>query len=399
MKSTAYQLSLRVFTSLYYLALVAISLVVPRNTIKKGTPVSILITGTFYSDQWLTTHLIPLAESDRVRGIVMIASSPVPEIKGVRAIYPSELAVKLFGEVGARSLLFAWHGLKRRYDVLAGFHLLLNGMIAVLIGRLTRKKSLYFCGGGPREVLGGGYTTENKIYGRLGHADQYIEKLLLKTVSKIDVTVCMGTSAVEYFQAEQVTSQFEIIPGGFPNSEFFPSEKPKKFDLALVGRLSEVKQVDLFLHAIAIAKDACPEITAVVVGDGPDRIKLEELSSKLGLTSNVTFAGWQSNVADWLRDSKIFVLSSSSEGLSQALMQALICGLPAIVSNVGDLKDLIQEDLNGYLVDELNAENFAVKFTLMLQDPQLLKRMSENAIVSTKKYSIEEVAKTWDHCL
>jgi L-malate glycosyltransferase len=399
MRPIAYQFLIRVFTSIYYLSLVIVSLIVPRKTASKSTPERILITGTFYSDQWLTTHLIPLAASSRVKSIVMIASSPVPEIKGVTAIYPNTFSKRVLGEVGSRSLLFAWHGLKRRYDVVAGFHLLLNGMIAVLVGRLTRKRSLYFCGGGPREVSGGGYTTENKIYGRLHHPDQYLEKLLLKTIDEIDVTVCMGSSAVDYFRSNRVTSQFAIIPGGFSSAEFFPTTKPKKFDLALVGRLSEVKQVDLFLNAIALAKKSHPNITAVVVGDGPDRQALEALSRTLGLSSNVTFAGWQSNVADWLRNSKIFVLTSSSEGLSQALIQALICGLPAVVSNVGDLRDLVQTAFNGYLIDELSAKNFAARFTLLLTNSILLKEMSEKAVVSTRKFSVEEVAKTWQDCI
>ena len=144
MRPIAYQFLIRVFTSIYYLSLVIVSLIVPRKTASKSTPERILITGTFYSDQWLTTHLIPLAASSRVKSIVMIASSPVPEIKGVTAIYPNTFSKRVLGEVGSRSLLFAWHGLKRRYDVVAGFHLLLNGMIAVLVGRLTRKRSLYF---------------------------------------------------------------------------------------------------------------------------------------------------------------------------------------------------------------------------------------------------------------
>ena len=146
-------------------------------------------------------------------------------------------------------------------------------------------------------------------------------------------------------------------------------------------------------------KKSHPNITAVVVGDGPDRQALEALSRTLGLSSNVTFAGWQSNVADWLRNSKIFVLTSSSEGLSQALIQALICGLPAVVSNVGDLRDLVQTAFNGYLIDELSAKNFAARFTLLLTNSILLKEMSEKAVVSTRKFSVEEVAKTWQDCI
>lgn len=393
-----YRWCLRVFTLVFRWLTIASAVLVPPPR-RTSEPLRVLITGTFYSDQWLVTHLAPLAACERVRSVSMVSSRPVPEMEGVTAIYPAPILLRLFGEVGARSLLFAAIGLTGRYDVLGGFHLLLNGMLATLVGHLTRSWSLYICGGGPREVLGGGYLTENRIYGRLHDADRFIERQLLAIVDRIDVTVCMGDTAVEFFQQRGVRTRLAVIAGGFSPVEFHPGESEPEFDFILIGRLSSVKRVDLFLDAICEVRASRPGVSAVVVGDGPDRESLERHAAESGVTPNVEFAGWQNNIGEWLRRSRVFVLTSESEGLSQALLQALMCGLPAVVSNVGDLKDSVSDGVNGFLVDELSAPVFARRFIELLENDSLYARMRKNALESAERYKSPNVASAWDQLL
>lgn len=389
-----YRLGLRAFTWTLYSLLVVARTFVPigRNP---GKPVTILLTGTFYTEQWLATHLRPLALSPGVAHVTMVASRPVPDMENVTAVYPSARMQKLLGEVASRSLVFIMTALRGDHDVIGGFHLLLNGMFAAILARLLQRRSMYFCGGGPREVLGGGYTTENRLYGRLDAPDPRIEKLLLKFVQHINLTVCMGTSAVQFFREQGVTSPMVIVPGGFPTQEFFPASGDAEYDFVLVGRLSEVKQVDVFLDAIARVASKHPEVRALVVGDGPDKNALEAQADALALDEQVTFAGWQEDVASWLRRAKVFVLTSSSEGLSQALLQAMMCGLAAVVSNVGDLGDVVVDGQNGYLVDNIDAETFAACFQQLLEDAELLAQFRAAALESTLVYHVDEVADAW----
>ncbi|MCU7851333.1 MAG: glycosyltransferase family 4 protein [Candidatus Thiodiazotropha sp. (ex Monitilora ramsayi)] len=389
---------LRLFVLIYYVTLKGITwLPIKRKEPRKK--LNVLITGTFYSDNWLVTHLKPLAMSDKIAVVKMVSVRKVPDIENVKAIYPSKNMQKYLGEVPARLLLFAWIAMHEKPDIVAGFHLLLNGLVAILMAKAIGTRSLYICGGGPREVMGGGYNTESKIFNKLKTPDDLIESILIRSVNNANIIVSMGTGAVDYFKSRGVVQQFEIVPGGFDEIHFSPGNLIKEYDLILIGRLSNVKRVDIFLHAIKIASQQVENISAVIVGDGPDYEKLNNLSIELGLEQQVNFVGWQSNVAQWLQKSKVFVLTSESEGLSQALIQAMMVGLPAVVTNIGDLSDLVVNSNNGYLVDNLDPKDFAEIFAEIINNDSTYNTYSANAYSATRKYSYANVSKQWNNIL
>ena len=92
-----------------------------------------------------------------------------------------------------------------------------------------------------------------------------------------------------------------------------------------------MKRVDHFHQAQARVARARPEACAFVVGDGPLLDDLQRQARDLGLADRVTFAGHQADVEGWLKQARVFVLTSDSEGLSLALMEGMLCGLPAVV--------------------------------------------------------------------
>jgi len=356
----------------------------------------ILITGTFYSDNWLESHLRPLALSSRCSRVVMVASKPVPRIGKVEAIYPPVWLCKMFGEVGGRLTTFVWTAVKIRPQVVGGFHLLINGMVASLVARIIGARSLYFCGGGPREVMGGGYATESRIFNKIRTPDPVLERQLLKAVNTTDMVITMGSGAAGYFRGQGISSNIFINPGGFDGKRYHPADTSPSIDLILIGRLSRVKRVDMFLEAIKNAKEFIPDISAVIVGDGPERASLEKMSIDMGLESKVSFVGHQPDVASWIRKSKIFVLTSDSEGVSLAMMESMLCGVPPIVSDVGDLSDIVIDGTNGYLVSERTPAAFSEKFVQLLSDEGRLKRFSKEARITAGKYELETVSRKWD---
>ncbi|WP_299659944.1 glycosyltransferase [uncultured Psychromonas sp.] len=390
-----YRWLLRFILICHYLLLKFLKLI-PHKP-KKQKAFTVLATGTFYSDHWLVTHLRPMANASNCASLTMVASIPVPELSNVSGAYAPKWLTTILGQVGARLIYFTWLAITKRPDVLVGFHILVNGLFVVILAKIIGAKSVYICGGGPREVRGGGIETENRIFNRIGQADYFIEKMLLKAANEMDLIVSMGTSAITYFKEKGIDTKFEIVPGGFDDEVFQPnSNLKKKYDLILIGRLSDVKRVDRFLHAIKQAKNELPELNAVIVGDGPDKKELENLTIKLGIASDVDFVGWQNNIHIWLQQSKCFVLTSDSEGLSQALIQAMMTGLPAITSDVGDLNNLTKKDYNGYLVSELDAENFSNRFIQLFKDKSLIAEFSHNALESTKHFSVTQVQLHWN---
>jgi glycosyltransferase involved in cell wall biosynthesis len=359
----------------------------------------ILLTGTFFSDNWVRSHLLPLAASNRCRRVRMVATTHVPEMPKVEGVYPPSWLIRLAGELLGRLLYFSWTAVRTRPHIVGGFHLLVNGLLAPLVGRLAGAKSLYFCVGGPVELLDGGIWGGNRLFSRLGGPDAVVERHLLEAVAACDLVVTMGTRAVTFFRERGLNNAFEVVPGAIDPERFHPGDKRGEFDLILTGRLVQVKRVDLFLRTVQCLTRDFPEVRAVVVGDGPLREELTALAHELRVEENVVFAGQQSNVEDWLRRSRVFVLTSDSEGLSLALMEAMMSGLPAIVSAVGDLGDLVEEGVNGHLVHERSPEAFAQVLQPLLADPARLGQFSRAAVLAGAANEPTSVTRRWDSIL
>jgi glycosyltransferase involved in cell wall biosynthesis len=209
----------------------------------------------------------------------------------------------------------------------------------------------------------------------------------------------MGTGASEYFTTNGVNARIEIVPGGFDSDIYKPAQTNKQYDLILVGRLSKVKRVEVFLDAISNLHKEQMAATAVIVGDGPDASMLKDKAKSLGILDSVHFAGWQNNVHEWMAKSRIFALTSESEGLSQALIQGMMSGLPAVVTDIGDLSDLVMDGVNGYLIEDLDPDKFSHAYGKLLRDDKLYAAMSERAFQDTRKYSYYRVSQQWDDIL
>lgn len=371
----------------------------PTNKLREADGYDILLTGSFYSDNWLVSHLRPLALSRACSRVRIVSTWPIPPLEKVEAIYPPQWLIRLLGKVGARMLTFVWVGLRTRPHFVGGFHLLLNGMLAALLGRVIGARSLYFCVGGPAEVLGGGIASENRLFERLQTEDIVIERQLLRVVNAFDLVISMGTGAVAFFRQRGITIPIHVISGGIDTRQFHTVAQAPAYDLILVCRLATIKRVDVFLRSIWHVKLSVPDVTATIVGDGALRQELEQLATRLELKDTVHFAGYQKDVGSWLRRAKVFVLTSDSEGLPLSTMEAMMCGLPVVASAVGDLADLVNDGVNGYLINERTAENFATRIVELLTDAERLGRFAKASRLVAERHNVRTVTQTWDSVL
>jgi len=118
----------------------------------------------------------------------------------------------------------------------------------------------------------------------------------------------------------------------------------------------------------------------LVVGDGPQREALETLAKELGIADRVRFAGNQSDVAPWMRAFDLFCLPSyANEGVPQALMQAMACGLPVITTPVGSIGEIVQDGDTGRLVAPQDAPALQEAIAAMLADTTLRSRLGARA--------------------
>lgn len=371
---------------------------------RKRQPISpdgceIMLTGRFDSANWILAHLGPLSASKECKRLWMISTNPVPELPKVVAIYPPKWLMKTVGATTARLLTFVWAARRKRPDFVGGFHLILNGIVAAMVGPLAGARSMYFCVGGPAEIQDGGVHSQDNPFAKMETVDRVVERRLLRIISSFDAIITMGTRAVAFFRGQGIDTHFHVVSGGIDSHRFYAEEAPRSIDLILTGRLVPIKRMDVFLEAVQRVAERLPDVRVAIVGNGRLRTELEQMTGALGIGGNVTFAGHQDNVHDWLRRAKIFVLTSDSEGLSLSMMEAMMSGLPVVVSDVGDLGDLVESGVNGYLVPRRSPELFAERLVELLSDEEKLANFSQAASRSAMRYETQVTIARWDDIL
>ena len=233
--------------------------------------------------------------------------------------------------------------------------------------------------------------TEHSEYNR--RRSLVIFKILDRfTYSRYNKIICIGnkvcTSLIEWLP--RVKGKALVINNGVPIPELNKEILPKIYDVLFVGRLEKVKGIDFLLEAIAILKVKYNKFFKVaLVGDGPLKEKLKELFKKLKIEDQVKFLGIQKDVGKFMRSSKIFVLQSRWEGFGLVIIEAMSNMVPVIASNVGGIPEIIKNGENGILVPPKDPEALAKAIKLLLDSPELQKRIAQNAYEKVKeKFSI-----------
>ena len=142
--------------------------------------------------------------------------------------------------------------------------------------------------------------------------------------------------------------------------------------LISVGRLKAPKDFLTLIRACAELPESSFE--ALIVGDGPDRAVIEAEIGRAGREDSVRLAGERADVPELLADSDVFVLSSRSEGLPVAVLEAMGAGLPVVASRVGGLDELVVDGETGILVPSGDHEALAAALTRMVEDRELRRR-------------------------
>ena len=160
----------------------------------------------------------------------------------------------------------------------------------------------------------------------------------------------------------------------------------KRIDCIFIGRLLAHKHVDVFLRALALA----PGVTGLIVGSGPEKIRLMELAGELGLSDRVHFESPETHeaVLDRLRSARLLVFPSTREGFGVAVLEANACGVPALVVQHPDnaALELVRDDVTGIICD-LAPHPMAANIRAYLADPLLQSRMRKAALATAATYS------------
>jgi glycosyltransferase involved in cell wall biosynthesis len=145
----------------------------------------------------------------------------------------------------------------------------------------------------------------------------------------------------------------------------------QKSDVIFAGRLLPNKNVELLVRAVKLVKRTKPDLRCLIVGNGPERERLEQLVAELKLENNVTFYNFledHNELYGLMKSSKMFVLPSVREGFSLVSIEANACGIPVITTSHehNAARELIIEGRNGYIAD-LDVKHLATQMRLVLR--------------------------------
>ena len=163
--------------------------------------------------------------------------------------------------------------------------------------------------------------------------------------------------------------------------------------IGTVGRLTEIKRQCVLLRAFAKVRARFPAAHLLLVGDGPLREDLVQQANQLGLMECIHFVGYQARTKPYLNAMNVFALTSRSEGMPQAVLEAAVAGVPIVATRVGGLPEVIQDGRTGWLVQPEDDSALAGRICAYLADPLRARGMAEAARHHVeKRYSISRMA-------
>lgn len=195
------------------------------------------------------------------------------------------------------------------------------------------------------------------------------------------VTVSDGLRQTALRTAPNTT--IDVIHNGIDTHHFSPVTSPPKNkipQLIAVGRLVELKGLHHLLEALQKVKETGQTFHLNIVGEGPKRTELENLTAQAHLNGQVTFLGQKpyAQLPNLYRQSDIFVLPSLAESFGQVFAEAMACGLPIIGTTTGGIPEVVGPHQNEWLIRPGDVEALAHKITTLLQAPTTRHTLSQH---------------------
>lgn len=231
-----------------------------------------------------------------------------------------------------------------------------------------------------------------------------IHKWLREYMQKCQHIVIPSESMQEFLERQYgLQDRYTVIPTGTDlepylraNGRALRKKKGWQDDTVLisVGRLAPEKNWDTLIRGFARALNDRPDLRLVLIGDGPAKEDLQELTSELGIAKRVTFTGSLpfEEIPVYLKAADAFCFASVTETQGLVTIEAMAAGLPVVAVDGSGTRDIVKNGRQGFLVEN-DPEALSRGIGKLLDDPQRLKRFSNSALKKAKTFDVERLGK------
>jgi glycosyltransferase involved in cell wall biosynthesis len=347
----------------------------------------LLVTVTLNPNQ-LRAHLEPITDLPEVEGVTLVADEGQPPMAKLRVVVPPAWLVRIAGRAAAKLLTGIVVSLRERPRWVIAYNVVPHAINALVIGRLTRRRVYVHAIGGPVEWEGGGYASDNKVLSRLPGPVPVLERFLLAVLRSCDVVAVMGSRARAALVAEGLDPErVVVLPASVDETRFMSGGEHRRWDLVTAVQLIKRKRVDEFLQVVANLRRERPDVRAAVAGRGPLLEELKAEARRLGIEDAVDFLGFVSDIESVYADARVFVLASQREGLSIAMTEAMAGGVPVVVSDIGEARDVVVDGENGFVYPLGDVDAMTAHVKTLLEDEERWQRMSAAAVEAVRRSS------------
>ena len=228
----------------------------------------------------------------------------------------------------------------------------------------------------------------------------FLYRFLAKRLYKgADGIVFQTDEALKFF-SEKIRRKSVVIMNSV-DPEFFDTEKTAEDYCVAVGRLTAQKNYPLMIKAFKKVLADFPDKKLLIYGDGELKESLETLIKGEGAEENIIIKGRTDDVPDVLSRAEVFIMTSDYEGMPNALLEAMAAGVPVICTDCpcGGPKTVIEDGINGFLINTGDADALVGKLKLIFSDYGLRRTLSNNAKIQAKNFLPETINARWKEYL
>jgi len=271
--------------------------------------------------------------------------------------------------------------------------------VAALLAGARRRFSIHHLIANPPPPPARGWSPRNMLRRLMGRRARYLLGVSISgRVS--NMTICVSNAVREVlvnayrFPARKTVT----VRNGVSTSKFVPSKMGgaavrtrlgvglEDFVLVCAARLAEAKGVNILLQAVSRVVRQGISCKCIILGDGPLKEKLQDEANSLGLWGHVFFEGFQKDVRPYLHAGSAFILTSHLEGLPLSVLEAMSCGLPCIVTNVGGSAEAVKNHVTGLVIPPASVEAAADAILYLATHPNERAEMASKTREEVKRY-------------